>query len=1087
MLVLGLDIGITSCGWALVDEEDQKIVASGVRIFDRAENAKDGKSLAAPRREARLTRRRLRRRRNRLNQLAILLARAGIVSCDTNVHHPTVSTKLDVWQLRVDALDRSLTGEELHRVLHHIGKRRGFRSSKKVRAQRDDGLDTPKSEPTEEGKALQGSRELEKAFRESGYRTIGEYLALLPRQATPENQVDSARFRKIRNDHSLYQRTVLRCLLEAEVAKIFEAQRKLGNPALNDTLEKKISSILFDQKRMQSVEHLVGDCTFLKKEEKRAPRASWSGERFVFLQKITNLRWWDSETGEERRPDQDQIGALLEHAVTKKKVTYAHVADILRLPREYEFSGVRYQIQKGTRAKAGQIETNPSDADINKDELRAKENQKQTFFGFTFYHQVKSELADCLDDWTTITSVHELFDEIGWVLSVYKDDGEKAEKLAELGLTPKAVEKLAELSFDSFLSVSFTAMRKMLPFLESGLIYSEAAKNAVYSHYQPTEGKENSYLPKFADLPNPVVNRALSQTRKVVNAIIRTYGKPDNIVVELAREMGKSFDERRRIENENKERNVEKQARKEEWLAEFKSEPKGKDILKARLYRQQRGLCAYSGECIPMQLLIDETAVEVDHIIPFSRSFDDSMSNKVLVLTKANREKGSQTPYEWFGNDTNRWNRFCSQHQNAPLPKRNRLFGKVSKDDEWKERSLNDTRYIAREFLSHVRANLLPDTAETGRRARATSGGITQLLRHFWGVGQKNRSNHRHHCEDAILAALVTPRMTSILTRYFQKKERAGIFGEGQIREKLPLPWDGFRNDVQRAVDQVFVSRMPRRKVTGLAHQATVRSSREKQVSREDDKLESSKVIYERKKLEDLKIADLDRLIDPKRNWKLKEGLKERLEKEEFKGDGKRAFKEPFFIEGKHDGTLGALVKSVLLETGEKSGVEVNGQGKKGKGIASNGSMVRVDIFQRVVRGKSAFYAVPVYAWQFSQKNLPNRAIAANKSEDQWPEVTSDFQFMFSLYPNDYVEVDDGKGRIVEGYYAGIHRGTAAIGIVPHDVPNESAQNVGSKTVKSIRKFEIDILGNRREVLPGKEPRRGLENRRSRKQRLRPV
>ena len=128
-----------------------------------------------------------------------------------------------------------------------------------------------------------------------------------------------------------------------------------------------------------------------------------------------------------------------------------------------------------------------------------------------------------------------------------------------------------------------------------------------------------------------------------------------------------------------------------------------------------------------------------------------------------------------------------------------------------------------------------------------------------------------------------------------------------------------------------------------------------------------------------------------------------------------------------------------------------------------------------------------MYAWQFSQKNLPNRAIAQGKREDQWPEVTSDFQFMFSLYSNDYVEVDDGKGRILAGYYAGIDRSTAAMSIVPHDVNNESAQRVGSKTVKSIRKFEVDILGNHREVLPGKEPRRGLENRRSRKQRLCPV
>jgi CRISPR-associated endonuclease Csn1 len=417
------------------------------------------------------------------------------------------------------------------------------------------------------------------------------------------------------------------------------------------------------------------------------------------------------------------------------------------------------------------------------------------------------------------------------------------------------------------------------------------------------------------------------------------------------------------------------------------------------------------------------------------------------------------------------------QHKEVPLAKRQRLLRKESEEEGWKERSLNDTRYIATECRSHLERALLPPV-DGSRRVMASSGGVTAKLRWLWGIEKIRGESHLHHAVDAMVTACVEPGTIQAITKHFQKRELAREEGEEYLRQRLPLPWDGFRLEVGEVKESIFVSRMPRRTITGRAHQETIRSRRKVAVPNDQGTLETKQVIFERKALANLTSADLDKIIDQKRNKKLIEALADRLNA--FDGEGERAFREPFFVPGKIPGTLGAQVKSVLVETGERSGVAVRGKGKKGEGIASNGDMIRIDVFRHVQSGKKQdkvkHYIVPVYASQFSGKNLPKRAITANKPEEEWTVVSDDFEFMFSAYPNDLLEVDDGRGKVIAGYYVGAHRGTAAIGLAPHDQANSDAEQIGSKTVKTIRKYEVDPLGNRREILPGTEKRRGMEN-----------
>lgn len=159
------------------------------------------------------------------------------------------------------------------------------------------------------------------------------------------------------------------------------------------------------------------------------------------------------------------------------------------------------------------------------------------------------------------------------------------------------------------------------------------------------------------------------------------------------------------------------------------------------------------------------------------------------------------------------------------------------------------------------------------------------------------------------------------------------------------------------------------------------------------------------------------------------------------------------------------MVKSVRVEDVQKTGVMVRNH----KGIADNATMVRVDVFGK--GGKN--YLVPVYAWQVAKGILPNRAVVAYADEADWDEMDESFEFKFTLYPNDLVEVVSKKERIF-GYYSGLDRATGAIGIKEHDMEQSKGKaglyRVGVKTVLSFQKYQIDPLG--KEIRPCKAEQR---------------
>jgi CRISPR-associated endonuclease Csn1 len=1036
---LGIDIGIASTGFAGVEIDNenkpQNIKFCGAHIFEAAENPKDGASLATPRREKRGMRRVIKGRAQRKKAIRRLLEQYGLDNIETiDVSVPGKS----VWDLRKEALERRLDDAQLARVLFHIAKRRGFQSNRKGAEPND----------TEGKKALNGAKELQEAMIAANAPTVGAYLATLPKK---------------RNGDGAYDRFVTRDLLRHEVRKIFEAQKKFGNekttpelllayagdgdPKKRNTLEG--DGIAFYQNPLQSSENLVGTC-FLT-GEKRAPKFSYTAELFILWSKLNNARLKKINGAEETlTPDQKNKLLNLVHK-NKTGVTYKQARKELELSDDERFN-ISYRKIK--------------DEDGSWEKIRDTA-EKADFLKLTGYHALKHALDTGSEaDWTRwVGSDREKLDEITWILSFDKDIKRIESRLTELGLDADQIDRLTDItSFSKSVDLSLKAIRDILPYMQDGLTYDKACEQAGYDHSRK-EGKGLDKIPPFDDIRNPVVNRALAQARKVINACIREHGMPETIIVELARDAGKSFKDRKDIEREQKKNQAYREEAKKhiaEILGIIPDNVSGEDILKYRLWKEQDGFCAYSGIYISPEMLRDPVATQIDHIIPYSRSWNDSYMNKILCLTSENQNKGNDTPVEYFHRTGKSKDALEAFSRILPPKKAENLLTEnfdEEKAKNWKSRALNDTRYMARALKNHLEQSL---ALGEGNRVQTRNGALTANLRGAWGLS-KTRENDRHHAVDAIILACSTQ---SMVKRHADWNKYEARRKNPAQRPFPPVPWETFRSDAMDKVfgskneqgirtGGIFISRMPVRKVTGTAHQETIRSIKELS--------DGSQQIIQRTKLSSLTPAMLDNLVDRERNIKLYNILKGRLDAHGGKAD--KAFAEPIYMPTNDPAKQGPRINSIRWVTNEKSGIEING------GLASNGDMVRVDVFQK--DGK--FQLVPIYVHHFSGEKLPNKAIVAFKDEKDWLEV-DDEDFLFSLYKNDLVYIKSKKEEIC-GYYNGTHRGTGAINIRTHDSdPNFGKsgvkEGIGVKTLLVFEKYSVDYFGNKHRIK--KEVRLGV-------------
>ncbi len=1133
---IGLDIGIASVGWAVLEnnthDEPFRIIDLGVRIFDTAEQPKTGASLALPRREARSARRRLRRRGHRLERIKKLFEAEGLINIEEFEARYKRTGLPDVYKLRYEGLDRRLTNDELAQVLLHIAKHRGFKSTSKA-ADGDD------SDTGEVKKSISANKTL---MQEKGYRTVGEMIYLDEKFRTDCPWNENGYILTPRNKSGDYKHTVLRDMLADEVMEIFKAQRALGNDAATEKLERAYLDIMLSQRSfdmgpgapsryaMEGFEDRVGLCTFEGKNgEKRAPKAAYTSEFFVALEKInhTKIVFADGSTRFFTSDERHAIIALMHRQHTVK---YTAVRKTVGLAEEDKFYNLNYSPKSGSKKS-------PEDTDFVK-----MEN----------YHKIRKALGEEVVSEHLSPDKIKLYDDIAGILTLYKNDDSRIRRLAEHDIAPECYDALLEMSPSKFHNLSLKAMGKIIPFLLQGNTYDKACELAGYDFRAENNGEKSILLKGknitniVNDITNPVVRRSVSQTIKVINAIILEYGSPQAVNIELAREMSKDFDERRKIKSDMEAREKEND-KVLSRVREYKPNPTGQDIVKFRLWEEQGGVCLYSGDKIDINDLFSSNGgYDVDHILPYSITFDDSYRNKVLVKASENRQKGNRTPYEYIMAEKGEpaWNEYETLVRNTvkDYKKQLKLLKKHISDEEkaeFKERNLTDTKYITRIIYNMIRQNLvlkpyLNLERERKKQVMAVNGTITHYLSKRWGLAGKDRRTDTHHAQDAVVIACTTDGMINRISRYSKGRELAYSRGfefmdeetweilnrdnfsredwDEKFGVRLPMPWEHFVDELdirmsrystmgesvsegtsprkfilshrdvfnwinypewmfvegrpgrRGVLDGIFVSRMPNHKVSGQAHEETIRSA--KYYEDGGSIFETGGYVVTKKSIQDIKLKDgeIKEFFNPDSDRLLYEALVDRLSR--YGNDPKKAFAEPFH-KPKSDGTPGPVVKKIKVFEKQTSGVLV----RDGNGIAANGSMVRIDVFCEENKGKKKYYFVPIYTADVVKKRLPNRAATANKILSEW-RMMNDENFIFSLYSRDLIYIESDKGvavKTIDGqtirvqslyaYFTGANTATASISGKFHD-SSATYESLGIQGLKNIQKCQVDVLGN---------------------------
>jgi CRISPR-associated endonuclease Csn1 len=763
--------------------------------------------------------------------------------------------------------------------------------------------------------------------------------------------------------------------------------------------------------------------------------------------------------GSERFLTLDEKNLIIDKAHTVQELDYSTIRKLLKIDDSANFN-ITYKAPKEKRE-----EKNAGKEIFDWDKVRDHTEEKTNVIKFTGYHNLKKalDIPSSRYSWQDFIIHHrDKLDEIARVFSFYEDDKEINTLLLPLDLTPEQIENLYAMdNFSKTINLSLKVINKIIPFLQKNYSYDEACLEAGYHHSQKSSlGLD--LVPIFENIPNPVVKRSLSQCRKVINAILRKFGKPETIIIELARDVGKPFEERKKIEREQKNNEtIRDEAKKHcaEILGIDPHQVTSGDVLKYRLWKEQGGFCPYSGEYIDPQTLKDETATQIDHIIPYSLSWNDSYMNKVLCKTDENQNKGNSIPRDYFTRKGYNFNALEEFAKKLPPQKANNLLidnFDETKSNSWKDRAINDTRYIAKLLKNHIEASL---TLGVGNRVQTRNGLLTARLRGSWIGGPKDRDDDRHHALDAIIVACSTQAQVQAFSEW--NKYQARLKNKDKTKVFPPAPWEGFRKDVLQSIDQVFVSRKPTRTVTGEAHQATIKSLRHDQ--------NGQKKIVKRVELKKLKLADLENLVDKEnRNRKLYEILKNRLN--QFNNDPEKAFAETIRMPCNAPTKEGPEIHSVRLYTSDKSGVKIRG------GIASNDDMIRVDVFSKEdKKGKNQYYLCPVYVHHMVQTELPNKVIVPLKEEEHWLEIDHTYVFLFSAYPNDLLRIKD-KESDNWGYYVAANRCTGVIKFSSHN--GSETLSKGVKNLLLLEKYTVDYFG---EITPKKSPgirekRHGMAN-----------
>ena len=800
------DLGTTSIGWAVfkLDGKPEKpvlLARTGVRIFDDGCNPQSRKSNAKgrrlPRSQRRQQDRRLTRRRRLLSDLegAGLLPNRGKDRDELFARNP--------YEVRAAAAQQKVSLHELGRVFWHISKHRGFKSNRKIDKPDDDtGLINP------------ANAALRKKLHDGGHSTYGAYLW---------SRLEAGHGVRVRSkgegNEKHYDFYPTRDMLQGEFDAIWVKQAQY-HPELTDELRERLrDTTIFYQRDLKPVD--PGRCTFFP-DRPRLPRWQPVAQDFLILQQIGNLRIIRESV--EFELDQDKRKVLFDVLNSGEELTWDKVRTLLGLSSADELNleqgGLEHlhfnQVAAaliGTVRKPGPLACQWPSYDLQQREIILSK-------------LTQSENPTKLIEWLT----------------------------REIGLDESMANVVEQLRLpDGHLRFCKEVTEALVTEMRSDAIdYSEAVHRApllsnadiTHSGFRPEKGVDT--LPRYNEMEhlrrmlgngtgkpddpddkrlgkitNPTVHIALGQFRRVMNMLIHEFGKPAEVVLEAARDLNKSPDEKDKIDKLIKTNTKRNDRYREELETEGLLKPGqrvGDRFLKMRLWeelgRTPAERCSpFSGRQICLADLHSDE-VEIEHILPFGGTFDDSPANKTLAFRDENRRKDNRSPGDAAAQGVFDQDAMVARTKHLPRNKAWRFLPNAmlvfEEQKSFDDRQLHATGYLARVVCAYAEA-LFDKTDIDGKRRNHVwmlPGRMTAMLRHRWGLNlgdhnRKNRDDHRHHAIDACVIGVIDPAM---IQRLQNAAKSVGAETLSRVLPNPPEPFPGYRDAVLAAVRDLQVS-----------------------------------------------------------------------------------------------------------------------------------------------------------------------------------------------------------------------------------------------------------------------------------------
>lgn len=857
-LILGIDIGVNSLGWAIFDEDILKYIDSGVRIYsDINPTGKESDyNLNIERRQYRQRRRLISRKVYRKKLLYKTLKNLGFINNETFVDFVNQIKSFNPYYLRAEGLTRKLDITELSRIFYHYAQRRGFLSNRKQ-------IGSIKEE--EKSVVFNG---IEETRSQIGDKTLGEYLSTLyPPLYEPFKQND--RIRKRYTSRDMYI---------DEFNRIWDYQAQFYPQLLTEDNKKIIGDpkkgVLFYQKPLKSQKHLRGKCIY-EPDKPRCNISRYEYEEYTFYQFVNNIVLIDEYASKRKLLNEEKEKILQLALNSKSRIKIKNIKKTLKLggyfcnyeddaevpalpfmsfvkqffPESYRRTHINPDFDNKIDAlwqlinygtddewiikKLKEEKYFPEDATYNfyYNEERInllKKYHHRNGFGSLSLKAIKNILPFLKEGYLYHIAVL-----LGGIKNVFGDDYNN--------LTKEDIAKIKE--FVSEVASQSHTEHKLTEKISNWLIenYSIPPQRLKKLYHHTLENivpEKHDLLPQFTkNIRNPRVTRALFEVRKLINALIKKYGKMDKIVVEIATELRLSPDELNELirkQNRNKKENEEAK----EFLTNklHIPEPTRDMIVKYRLYQEMleksnrngdslyAAACPYTGKKIDLENLFYDGIIDIEHIIPYSRSLNDSLANKTLCYADFNRNlKKNLTPYEYFSTyEPKIWEEVKKRaYKLLPIEKYKRFIAEnVPEEEDFASSKLNDTRYIAKivvDFLQQL------DT-----KVQVVAGTITAKVREYWGLNtilnylnrelpndiplreryyEKNRDDHRHHAVDAMSLCVINK---SIVHQLCSLKTREQYEKRHKILER---PWKNFRYDVQYQIEKLIISRKQKDKI----------------------------------------------------------------------------------------------------------------------------------------------------------------------------------------------------------------------------------------------------------------------------------